>query len=224
MIKEISLVIENLVGQIDNTIEGQWNDVTQRIETCNTKWSRPGKPISQIGGDYVIDEVETNEYITIKDQVGLTGTFYIPQPYFLGGTRIAANREWTISTPDLLSKTPIIWLLHDINYKVFGRNNTEDWESTLRIFFLDETNVVNYYTKDHTTNVVEPMNQLANEFVNIVENDKSFKTLEEYEVINFTRFGTESQGGSFQNILDANLSGVELRITLTKYKGNCVCY
>jgi hypothetical protein len=224
MIKEISLVIENLVGQIDNTIVGQWNDITQKIEICNTKWARSGKPISQIGGDYVIDEVETDEYITIKDQVGLTGTFYIPQPYFLGGTRIAANREWTISTPDLLSKTPIIWLLHDINYKVFGRNNTEDWESTLRLFFLDETNVVNYYTKDHTTNVVEPMTQLANEFVDIVEKDKSFKTLEEYEVINFTRFGTESQGGSFQNILDANLSGVELRITLTKYKGNCVCY
>jgi hypothetical protein len=224
MIKEISLVIENLVGQIDNTIEGNWNDVTQRIDVCNTKWSRSGKPISNIGGDYIIDEVSTDEYITIKDQVGLSGTFYIPQPYFLGGTRIAANREWTISTPDQLSKTPIVWLLHDINYKVFGKNNTQDWESTLRIFFLDETNVVNYYTKDHTLNVVEPMTKLANEFVNIVENDRSFKTLEEYEVINFTRFGTESQGGSFQNILDANLSGVELRITLTKYKGNCKCY
>jgi len=221
MIKEISFVIEDLVSRIDNTIDGTWNNTTNKIETCNTKWARPGKPISDIGNDYVIEEVETDEWLTILDQTGLSGTFYIQTPYFLGGTRIAANREWTISTPKLASKTPIIWLLHDIDYKVFGRSNTKEWESALRIFFLDETNVVNYYTKDHTQNVVQPMTKLAEEFIEIIEQDRSFETLEEYEIKNFTRFGTEDAGGSFQNILDANLSGVELRLTLSKYKGNC---
>jgi hypothetical protein len=47
--------------------------------------------------------------------------------------------------------------------------------------------------------------------------------LDTYEIVNFTRFGTEQSNGYFQNILDANLSGVELRIKLTKYKQNCKC-
>ena len=68
------------------------------------------------------------------------------------------------------------------------------------------------------------MSLLAEEFVKVIENDRQFLTLEEYDVINFTRFGTEQENGYFQNILDANLSGVELRIKLSKYKDTtCKC-
>ena len=222
MIKEISKAIETVVNSLDNSIEGRYNAITDVIESCNTKWSRAGKPISNASNDYILSEVETDEWFKIDDQQ-LSGEFFIQRPYFLGGTRIAANREWTISSPKLMEKTPIIWLLHDINYKVYGRNDTRDWESALRIFFLDETNIVNYYTKDHTENVVIPMTKLATEFVELIEADRSFETLLEWEILNFTRFGTENVSGSFQNILDANLSGVELRITLSKYKENCKC-
>jgi|TARA_R110001592_G_scaffold87052_4_gene256978 hypothetical protein len=222
MIKEISKSIENVVNSLDNTIEGKYNAANDVIDSCDTKWARAGKPISNDANDYILTEVDTDEYFKIGDNQ-LSGLFYIQRPYFLGGTRIAANREWTISTPKLMEKTPIIWLLHDINYKVYGKNDTRDWESALRIFFLDETNIVNYHTKDHTENVVIPMTKLATEFVEKIESDRSFETLLEWEILNFTRFGTENVSGSFQNILDANLSGVELRITLSKYKENCKC-
>ena len=62
------------------------------------------------------------------------------------------------------------------------------------------------------------MSLLAEEFIKVVEEDRNFLTLEEYDVINFTRFGAEQENGYFKNILDANLSGVELRIKLSKYK------
>jgi hypothetical protein len=39
----------------------------------------------------------------------------------------------------------------------------------------------------------------------------------------FSRFGVEQENGMFQNILDANLSGVELNLSLTKFKANCKC-
>ena len=52
---------------------------------------------------------------------------------------------------------------------------------------------------------------------------RQFKVIEDFELITFSRFGVEQQTGMFQNILDANLSGVELRITLTMYKANCKC-
>jgi hypothetical protein len=139
------------------------------------------------------------------------------------GTKIAANNEWTAVSNDLTQKTPLVWLLHDVRYQKFGRESVYEWESDLRIFFLDETDIVNYYTKDHIDNVVVPMSKLAGKFIEVIDNSPSYKTLEGYEVVNFTRFGTEQANGYFQNILDANLSGVELRIKLTKYKQNCKC-
>ena len=67
------------------------------------------------------------------------------------------------------------------------------------------------------------MSRLADLFIQAVNKDRQYLTLDQYELINFTRFGTEDTKGYIQNILDANLSGVELRISLTKYKENCKC-
>ena len=93
----------------------------------------------------------------------------------------------------------------------------------LRIFFLDETNIVNFYTEDHRREVVYPMQQLVREFIRTIETDRKFKTIEDYTMKTFSRFGVEKDNGVFQNVLDANLSGVELIITLIKYKDYCKC-
>mgnify|MGYP003624289582 CR=1 FL=1 len=224
MVKEISKSIEDLVNSIDNTIELAYNTALMRSNTCATKWARVGKPLaSDVGEEFYLSGIEPNEWLKAGDNE-LNGTYYLPRPYFISGTKIATNREWTIATPNLLEKTPIVWLLYDLEYKNYGRGNTLDWETNIRLFFLDETDVSNYYTKDHTDNVVIPMSLLAEEFIKVVEEDRNFLTVEEYDVINFTRFGTEQENGYFQNILDANLSGVELRIKLSKYKDTtCKC-
>ena len=225
MIKEISNTIEALVRSIDSTISLTYSPGSERSNTCLSKWARVGKTIvSETAQEYTVTEIDPNEWLKTTDNDQVTGTFYLPSPYFIGGTRLATNREWTIKTPNLTEKTPIVWLLHDIEYKTFGRSNVLDYETDLRIFFLDETDITNYYTKDHTDNVVIPMSLLAEEFIKVVEADRNFLTLEEWTVINFTRFGTERENGMFQNILDANLSGVELRIKLSKYKDTlCKC-
>ena len=122
-----------------------------------------------------------------------------------------------------MNKTPLVWLLESTSEERFGRGDTRLFEADLRIFFLDETNVKDYYSEDHRREVVYPMQRLAEEFVETIERDRSFKTLESYNIRSFSRFGVENESGVFQNILDANLSGVELSITLTKYKENCKC-
>jgi hypothetical protein len=219
MIQDISKYIQDLVNQIDPTIEGVYNVSTEVTDTCNTKWARVGKLVKDEAlNEAFITEISTDEYIKAGT---LDGLITLPTPYFISGTRTATNREWTISNPDVTEKTPIIWLLHDVRIFKYGRESVLDWDSDLRIFFLDETDPTNYYTHDHVKNVVVPMSKLADEFIKVVNYNRIYKTLESYEIINFTRFGVEEQSGYFQNILDANLSGVELRITLTKYKENC---
>jgi hypothetical protein len=224
MINELSTIIANVVSQMDSTIDGTF-DVDKTL-SCNTKWARVGKTVTDSNGDeFLITEIDENNYLVTenRDKIGLDGTIYLPQPFFIHGTKKATNREWTILSNDVTAKTPIIWLLGSLNYKQFGRESTIDIESSVRIFFLDETDVANYYTADHITQVVYPMEQLAKEFIETINRNRNFKTIEDWEIIEFTRFGVEQENGMFQNILDANLSGVELRITLTKYKENCKC-
>jgi hypothetical protein len=221
MIEDISQAIEGLVGQLDNTFEGIFNTSLDVIEVCNTKWARAGKMIQFGNDEFLIQTIQYDQFFTTGD--AQTGMFTIAQPYFVPGTPISANREWTIADNNLMDKTPLVWLLHDIRYRKFGRESVFEWEADLRLFFLDETNTAQFYTRDHIQNVVVPMSKLAEEFIKVVNANRSYLTLDQWEVLNFTRFGTEREGGSFSNILDANLSGVELRITLTKYKENCKC-
>ena len=222
MIKDISIYVEQLVGDIDNTITGVFNADTGVTDTCLTKYARVGKYVTDTTNTpFLITGIETDSYLAAGTADGL---LFLAAPYFISGTRISANREWSIAEQgDLTKKTPIVWLLSDVRYFKYGRESVYDWESDLRIFFLDETNVTDYYAKDHVENVVEPMAELANLFIKAVEKSRSFKTLETYEIINFTRFGVEETNGYIRNILDANLSGVELRIKLVKYKNNCNC-
>jgi hypothetical protein len=191
-------------------------------ETCRTKYARIGKPITDISGnEFLITDIDPDLFIKAGNADGL---LFLPKPFFISGTRIATNREWTLAEQgDLLKKTPLIWLLHDLRYFKYGRESVYEWESDIRIFFIDETNNADYYTKDHIENVVEPMSELANLFIESINKNRSYKTIESFEVINFTRFGVEESNGYVKNILDANLSGIELRINLVKYKENCKC-
>jgi len=226
MINELSNIVQNIVYDMDNTIQGVFDITNEKTYSCKTKWTRVGKSVLCNGENFLVTELEEDEYLIgerINPLVLLDGTIFLPRPFFIHGTKKATNREWTILSNNVSSKTPIIWLLGSLNYKQFGRESTIDIESSLRIFFLDETDITNYYTADHVTQVVYPMEQLAMEFINTINKNRNFKTIEDWEIVEFTRFGVEQENGMFQNILDANLSGVELRITLTKYKENCKC-
>lgn len=221
MTKDVSQAVEDLVNQIDTYVYAIYDPIQQKSFTCDTSYARVGKYITDsVNGQLLITGIDTDVYLVSGNA---TGVLELPEPYFVPGTKISANNEWTKVSNDLTTKTPLVWLLHDVRYQRYGRESVYEWESDLRIFFLDETDIVNYLTKDHIDNVVVPMSKLAEKFVQAVNNNRSYKTLDGYEIINFTRFGTEQSNGYFQNILDANLSGVELRIKLTKYKENCKC-
>ena len=229
MTKEITQIINGLVSDIDNTIDGVYDAINERTNVCKTKWARVGKIVADENGrEYRITEIEIDEWIksVAVDSTNLdplNGVIYLTSPFYISGTKIATNNEWTISGNDLTTKTPLAWLLEIIRVRKYGRGNTIDFESDIRMFFLDETDNTNYYTKDHRENVVYPMQNLAMEFIEIIQENRQFQTLQDFELITFSRFGVERDNGMFQNILDANLSGVELRLNLTKYKENCVC-
>jgi hypothetical protein len=139
------------------------------------------------------------------------------------GTKLATNREWSIADNNLENKLPLIWLLEIISETGYGRSSSFDRDIESRIFFLDETDPSQYYTKDHREQVVKPMQKLMNEFLATIVKIREYKPVENYRYKTFSRFGVEQENGVFQNILDANLSGIALELTLTRYKVNCKC-
>lgn len=231
--EEISEIIKNLVAGIDNRVF--YNYVvdppplsTTHFYNCDTKWMRVGDEITNnAGGNSFVTTLIVDEDFSFFGGTGPwvldppNNFFYVRPPFFQSGTKLAANREWTISTTDLIAKTPLVWLFEIIRVQKFGRDDVREFETDLRLFFLDETNVKDFYTEDHRREVVKPMIKLAEEFLNVVRADRTFKTIENYTLVTFSRFGVETDQGVIENILDANLSGVELQITLTKYKANC---
>jgi len=200
MINEITFEVNELVDQIDVSIVGTYDSETTQFISCNTKWARVGKNVTDAEENkYTITEIVTDEYVTLSPlghENEPTNVIYLSNPFWITGTKLATNSEWSKAEKNLMKKTPLIWLLEVIRLRRYGRDSVIEFESDLRMFFLDETNV---------------------------EANRNYQTIENYDIITFSRFGVERDNGMFQNVLDANLSGVELRITLTKYKENCKC-
>lgn len=223
---EITEIIRGIVAEIDTTIQGTFNALTTKTDYCATKWARKGKTVlDEAGNAYLINEFEPDENLTVTQinapLVPLTGTTFLPPPFFQTGTKLAANVEWTKVLTSLIDKTPLIWLLEIIREQKFGRGDVREFETNLRIFFLDETDPTQYVTEDNRREIVEPMESLAESFLDVIRANKKFKRIDEYTIVSFSRFGVETDQGVIQNILDANLSGVELQLTLIKYKTNC---
>jgi len=229
MTNEVSNIIKSLCTSLDVTVFGVYDSNADKTYICNTKWMKVGQIVEDSNDNqYRILTIEYNEWVTWEpidpnNQNDLEGVITLPSPYWITGTQLAANREWTISSPNLSAKLPLVWLLEVLRMRKYGMESTYDFDADVRMFFLDETNVLQYYTEDHRNNVMYPMEKLCEEFLNVVNEDARFVRYDDYELITFSRFGTERTDGMFANILDANLSGVELRIRLIKYKANCIC-
>jgi len=225
---EASEYIEDIVSQMDVTILGTYDISTGRTLFCDTKWARVGKTIKDsFGNNYKITEVETDVYIVavplVDPVLALDGLCYLETPFFMTGTKLATNREWSIADSNLENKLPLIWLLEIISETGYGRGSSFDRDIEAKIFYLDETDPSQYYTKQHRDQVVKPMQKLMAEFLKTTDGIREYQTVENYRYKTFSRFGVEQENGVFQNILDANLSGIALEITLTRYKVNCKC-
>ena len=145
MTKDVSQAVEDLVNLIDTYVYGIYDPMQQKTFTCDTSYARVGKYITDpIHGSLLITGVNTDEWIEAGNA---SGVLELPEPYFVPGTKISANNEWTAVSNDLTQKTPLVWLLHDVRYQRFGRESVYDWESDLRIFFLDTRLQNKYYDR-----------------------------------------------------------------------------
>ena len=223
--KDFSIIFKELVDQIDNSITVDSSSISGSevtFFTSNTKWLRLGKIISgkDISNNIIegkITAISKDVFFTL-DNINVVKEIKAPKPFVITGTKMATNIEWTKKSNFSKEKTPISWLLDSYTETEFGRESSIERDIFAKIFFLDETDVKNYLTKDHKEQVIDPMTVLKDMFLDVVNKKPIFKAYNDVNVRFFTKFGTENDNGYLKNIIDANLSGLVLEITLTKFK------
>lgn len=224
--RDISVLFEEIVGKIDTSIEVN-SYSNKRFYTCNTKWIRVGKIIfgkTSTGSDAssVVTNVVKDTYFEIESAT-LVKSVRCPLPFVITGTKLATNIEFAKKDNNLLNKTPLVWLLENHSEKIYGLEASLERDLEMTVLFLDETDVKNYYTKDHRLQVSEPMIALQEEFEKVINNFALYKRLSSFNRKVFSRFGTETENGMYKNILDANLSGIIITYSVSKYKDACKC-
>lgn len=226
--KQVQSTISKLTRTVTIDIITDLGDGIYRIDTCCTYWLRPCKTITIDSVDYRIQSFVQNESLTIKgDVLPTAATFTITPPYYKHGTPIATNNE--LFHVDNDQQLPLVWLLEILTQSVFeNEENPLNYSSDLRLFFLDEYDPEDDLTSDLYTDIIRPMQSMVEEFIKEVRKDGIYNDIDEYRTINWSKFGVYTTNkGSTSKILDAYLSGIEVRITLEIMKiencDDCVC-
>jgi len=242
-VKDIDDIVFEIVQDMDvnvkvKTATAPINE-TQRITLCDIKYTRL---MTVLFEDYIneFDESAVRDWSIDVNSFDEDGSFVVlapgsnlalspgsvlrlKRPYYFRGTPLATNKEWLVFSEDHRTKLPMIWLVQPTTETWYGIEDSRERESRIRVFFLAEADFANDFTKDHRVKQVVPLLNMVEVFVDHVKDSGAFSRKFEYTTRDFSRFGSENENGIVKNIIDANLSGVELKMPLTTYRQNCDC-
>jgi hypothetical protein len=178
-----------------------------------------------IGREYEVTSFVNNTSITVNPMGGYSfsgDVVYAPSPTFFQGKWISANDEYLLMDMDTREKTPLIWLVRGYSEKLFGSESFVKLEVRPFIYFLDDANFDDWLNDDHDVEAINPMYNLANLFVETLDDDPNFSGLDSWDIQDEPRFGVTSNSnkGNTKRILSDDLSGVRLSLPIN-YSGEC---
>jgi hypothetical protein len=197
---------------INNVIDNGGGSYTLEVD-C-TWWLSIAQTYSIGGNDYKVTSFVINESITIQS-VGIAvlpvvTSFDISAPEYIHGTLKMAQNEVDGQT-DKTILCPFTYLFEAVT----DRKNTDeesaiDREVDLRIFWLNSANTKDWLTNDHYTNVIDPMQQMVDLFIDKIKDSKLFTDEMRYDCLPL--INVSENGLQVKSIFDCNLSGIELRL------------
>lgn len=197
------------------------------LTTCNPKWARDGKVVTDSElNEYTISEVNhVDSTITIvpNGEFTFSGTILIlNKPKFFVGTPIATNTEWARFSSDQRTAVPFIWMVEPTKEHFGDELDPIERESDLVLVFLDSNDTVQWDTKATHNNRLQALYNMVDEFIATIRREAFFFSDNmTHDVMNFTKFGKETSSGVENNIIDANLTGIDLRVTVEICNSSC---
>lgn len=220
----VTLLVTELTGS------GAWvenvGENTFTMPICKTYWLKAQDVITIDGTDYTVTSVIRDTSVTVNTSVTPNGlTFFLDAPSFYHGTIVQTNQELSQDAKNVSERSPMAYLFRDLTDTFFDDSNLLDRETSIRLFFLHDTNFQDYTTDLADEETLEPMRSMAYFFVEeILKKSKLIGKIEDYDIRDYLKFGIENASGYTENIFNDNFSGVELTITLPilrKYLCEC---
>ena len=235
MIKETVDIVGELISELNIVVKFDKitdnNDSTYTIETQNTGYLFPNYEFTLSGVNYKVlnetgKEFLFNSKFTIKGNIIPSEIELVMEGLkYYHGTVIATKEE--LKMKELSSeKFPMAFLLEVLDDEFNNEEDSSiDRESQLRLFFLSETDEVNWDTNEHYEYSIKPMRNLVYKFINYLNKSSKIGKFDSFNAINHAKFGVYvSMKGHTQRIFNDKLSGVELKINLPiKKTRNCSC-
>jgi hypothetical protein len=207
-----------------------------RVVFCDFKWIKTGMTLTdRDGNDFVVKnigvesgvkyaEIEFDDEAEPPFEFVIGFEFLLPLPFFIDGTQMTVNSELGIKAQyDLTAVTPLFWLHENINELVYPEYSPFERQSDIEIFLLDEI-IYHEGNDDNRNRGVKPMLSLASEVVKAVDKNKAtFNREVNADMRTISRFGKETEKGIESYILDADLGGVRLKLTIDVSEKPCKC-
>ena len=219
----VYIVEQEIVNKLDLSIN-VLEKANRNIRVCDLKWARIGKGI--FGSDdqaYIIESIDySTNIITLTDDFeSPLGVAYLERPSYKYGTPKTTNKEWSANE---LGVTPCIWLVEPVDETPQGTQSSVERESNLRLLLLDSRDSVNWLNKDIHNLRSKQLYAIQEEIKETIERNPIFKPISNFSSRNLTKLGTENAQGFEKNIIDSDLTALDLRLTLPIYKrSNCIC-
>lgn len=179
-----------------------------------------GKIVKASNGDeYIVTAITIDESITVEPHGATVDPFPVdsltvtaPAPTFVHGSPTSTDNEYNeLLDNETIKKTPLIWLLEPYEYVSLSRESSLEAAFNARLFFLEWFDIDTYTNDDHNKYAIKPMENLAQAFLDVINNDYSFKTISDANKKVRPRFGVEvTDRGSDRKIINEDFSGVEL--------------
>lgn len=143
--------------------------------------------------------------------------FRMPVPNYFHGTPYATNAH--IGRLSDAAKVPMIYLLEILREELQGEDSMIETVADLRLFFLDVANFQDWDTDQHYSNVIVPMRNLMDAFVEQARTSPIFGDIPVLDVITHVKFGVyQTNKGHLNSLFNDRLSGIELRGNFPFYK------
>jgi hypothetical protein len=199
------------------------NEVT--LTVCDTH-GLVNKGYIEIGGVpvQVIRIINSDTIVIAGTQCPIETEIVIPPPFYFHGTLKATDSELSQITSGN-QKTPMVYLFEVLQER---RNRNPmiklGRRVDLTLFFLEDDIYKGDLTEDRYEDYIDPMTNLAEDFVTLLIESPIIGDIEEdeYIIIPHAKAGFYDKLGHVKNLFSMELSGVELRISLPVNKNGCI--
>jgi hypothetical protein len=221
LIKSLFVEFNGLTTEVYSLVDNL--DGTYSFGVCNKRNLIVCSIVFFDGLPYEVTSINGN-IITVSGGSVPVGEMTYPVTYFFNGTPIMVGNELD-RVLDASQKTPMAYLYEPLTDDFNDEESMIERDSRIRLFFLDQSNFMDWDTEQHYSGAVQPMYELAQAFVAYLRTNGGVGELGDYSITYIPNFSiVRNQNGTTKKIFNDDLSGVELSISIPFLKSYvCLC-